>query len=92
MKFEPHNRTNTASIYRHRKDLGHVASHDLQGIIAPHYRGFKLACLASEVEAAKRKVDTYWDARYQAEATPAGRVAVLMEVRAMRSEPKNWTA
>jgi hypothetical protein len=68
----------------------HVADGDLRGIIAPSYRGFRLTCLAGEIEAVKRRVDAYWADRYQAADTPAERVAVLMEERASRFQPKDW--
>ena len=89
----PRNNTNIASIYRPRSsriDPGHVAERD-RGFIAPVYRGWKLSCTGAEIERLKREIDDYWITRYQTADTPAARVAVLMEERGMRFEPKDWT-
>jgi hypothetical protein len=85
--------SDTVIYNRRREPTGktHVSDGDLRGIITPTYRGWKLACLAGEIEAVKRRIDACWADRYLAADTPAGRVSVLMEERAMRYEPKEWT-
>jgi hypothetical protein len=68
----------------------HIADGDLQGIIAPVYRGFHLHWLGGEIERLKRAVDAHWSERYLAAGSLAEREAVLMAERGMRFEPKDW--
>jgi hypothetical protein len=70
----------------HRAECG-----DPPGIISPVYRGFKIHCIGSEIEAKKRAVDRYWSDRYNLAVSPAEKVQSLMEERAMRDAPLEWT-
>jgi hypothetical protein len=81
---------NSASIYRIRKDPGHVAEHDL-GICSPLYRGFRLTCTGAEIERLKRAIDDHWSALYLAANDPAERVRVPMREREMRDAPRDWS-
>ena len=80
-------RQSQTKIYRPQS---HVADNDV-GVCAGIYRGFRLACLGSEIERLKRSIDDHWTNLYQAAASPSEKVAVLMAERQQRTEPKDWS-
>jgi hypothetical protein len=71
---------NGAALYRVRvrPPVGRTrtADHDL-GIIAPIYRGWRLACTAAEIERLKRAVDQFWSDQYLAPIPRPGGSAFL---------------
>lgn len=81
-----------ASIHKPCSIQKHFTDREPPGLLTPVFRGFRLACVAGEIEKLKRDIDDYWAARYLAEGTPAGRVGVLMEERNLRHNPREWTA
>ena len=70
--------------------MNHTTERDV-GLCCPTYRGYRIACVGDEIPALQGAIDDHWNRRYLAAETPAAKVAVLVEERVMRHEPKDWT-
>jgi hypothetical protein len=85
-------RNSQAKIYRIRQPVGrvnHTTERDIR-LCSPTYRGWRIVCIGDEIPALQRAIDDYWNKLYAEADGPAAKVAVLMQERALRAEPKEW--
>jgi hypothetical protein len=84
--------TGTASLYRTRQAAPkHYVNADSNMVCQPIYRGFRLTCPGSTIEAVMRQIDAWWADAYLRADTPIARELVLMSEQQQRIAPKDWS-